>query len=241
MKTAGDAASDVMEKPRIALLGTGRMGSPIARNLLAAGFRCGGRGSGARLEPGGVTIASTRRRRGARLLDGGCGCTRCRGGRDDAGRWRRDGACRRWRPRGARRTDAGDDLGADGHDWAGMDRATRGPRAGNGISFVDAPVSGSDGPAQDGKLVMLAAGDESLRSRPEPIFDTIGRRTLWLGAIGNGSALKLVLNGWLASITETAAESVAFTEAVGLDPGLFADTIADSPWKRRTRSRRRTR
>ena len=92
-----------------------------------------------------------------------------------------------------------------------------------------APVSGSDGPARDRTLLILAAGDESLRSRLEPIFDTIGRRTLWLGAIGNGSALKLALNGWLASIAEAAAESVAFTEALGLDPRLFADTIAHLP------------
>lgn len=223
MNTAGDATSDVMEKPRIAVLGTGRMGAPIARNLLAAGFpvhvwnRTASRarplaGAGARVFSTAAAAA-----RGAEvvvtmLVDGDATEFAVAG---------HHGALDELTP-----GTIWVQMGSIGLEWTER-LAARAQE--HGISFVDAPVSGSDGPARDGKLVILAAGDESLRSRLEPVFDALGRRTLWLGAIGNGSALKLVLNGWLASITEAAAESVAFTEALGLDPGLFAHTIADLP------------
>jgi 3-hydroxyisobutyrate dehydrogenase len=97
------------------------------------------------------------------------------------------------------------------------------------VEFVDAPVSGSDGPARDGQLVVLASGPEEIRTRVQPIFDAIGRKTLWLGQAGNGSRMKLVLNNWLASQVESVAETIALTEALGVDPGLFLDTIADGP------------
>ena len=54
----------------------------------------------------------------------------------------------------------------------------------NDIQFVDAPVSGSDGPAQEGQLIVLASGPEGTRAQLEPIFDAIGRKTLWLGPAG---------------------------------------------------------
>jgi 3-hydroxyisobutyrate dehydrogenase len=98
-----------------------------------------------------------------------------------------------------------------------------------GVEFVDAPVSGSDGPARDGQLVVLASGPEGTRARLQPIFDAIGRKTLWLGPAGNGTRLKLVLNDWLASLTEGMAETMALTEALGLDPHLFIEAIDDGP------------
>ena len=57
----------------------------------------------------------------------------------------------------------------------------------------------------------------------------IGSKTLWLGPAGNGSRLKLVLNNWLASQVEAVAETIALTEALGVDPQLFVDTIDDGP------------
>jgi 3-hydroxyisobutyrate dehydrogenase len=97
------------------------------------------------------------------------------------------------------------------------------------LEFVDAPVSGSDGPARDGQLVVLASGPDEVRARLEPIFDAIGRKTVWLGAAGDGTRLKLVLNNWIVSQVESVAETLALTEALGLDPGLFVETIGDGP------------
>ena len=48
------------------------------------------------------------------------------------------------------------------------------------IEFVDAPVSGSSGPAIDGTLIVLCSGPEAARERVQPIFDAIGSKTLWL-------------------------------------------------------------
>ncbi len=76
---------------------------------------------------------------------------------------------------------------------------------------------------------MLASGAEAMRTRLQPIFDAIARKTLWLGPAGNGTRLKLVLNDWLASLTEGVAETIALTEALGLDPRLFIEAIEDGP------------
>jgi 3-hydroxyisobutyrate dehydrogenase len=99
----------------------------------------------------------------------------------------------------------------------------------HGLEFVDAPVSGSDGPARDAQLVVLASGADAVRSRVQPLFDAIARRTLWLGPAGAGTRLKLVLNTWLVSLAEAMAETLAFTDALGLEQELFLEAIAGGP------------
>jgi 3-hydroxyisobutyrate dehydrogenase len=68
-----------------------------------------------------------------------------------------------------------------------------------------------------------------VQPRVQPLFDAIGRRTVWLGPAGNGTRLKLVLNTWLASLAEAMAETLAFTGALGLDQELFLDALAGGP------------
>jgi 3-hydroxyisobutyrate dehydrogenase len=97
------------------------------------------------------------------------------------------------------------------------------------VAFVDAPVSGSSQPAEQGKLVILAAGAQLHRSRLEPIFAVLGRQTLWLERAGDGSRLKLVLNNWLSVLVEGMAETLTLTSALGLDPHVFVTTIAGGP------------
>jgi 3-hydroxyisobutyrate dehydrogenase len=94
---------------------------------------------------------------------------------------------------------------------------------------VDAPVSGSDGPARDAQLVVLASGADAVQPLVQPLFDAIGRRTLWLGPAGNSTRLKLVLNTWLASLAEAMAETLAFTGALGLEQTLFLEALAGGP------------
>jgi hypothetical protein len=62
------------------------------------------------------------------------------------------------------------------------------------VYFVDAPVSGSKVPAEQGKLLIFASGPDDARTRVVPVFDAIGQRTLWLGPAGLGSRMKLVNN-----------------------------------------------
>jgi 3-hydroxyisobutyrate dehydrogenase len=96
---------------------------------------------------------------------------------------------------------------------------------GRGVSFVDAPVLGSRQPAEEGNLVVLASGPQSARPRVQPVFDVLGRRTIWLGEAGAGSRLKLVLNAWVLAVVEAGAEIIALAEGFGLDPRLIFDAL----------------
>ena len=96
------------------------------------------------------------------------------------------------------------------------------------LQFVDAPVSGTRGPAEAGQLLILASGPQSARQPLEPVFRAIGSRTMWLGDAGAGSRLKLVLNSWLAFLMEGVAESVALADTLGVDHAAFADALRGS-------------
>lgn len=97
------------------------------------------------------------------------------------------------------------------------------------VEFVDAPVSGSREPAETGNLVILASGNPPAQAFLEPVFDTLGKSTLWLGAPGAGSGMKLVMNTWLAFQIEGAAESLSLALRFGLDPDRLFDVLCQSP------------
>jgi 3-hydroxyisobutyrate dehydrogenase len=102
-----------------------------------------------------------------------------------------------------------------------------------GVTLVDAPVSGTKEPAEQGKLIVLASGPDS--DSCEPLFEAIGQKTVRVGAQpGRGSAFKLVLNAWLVELVESLAETIAFAQAFGFEPELFLETIGggalDSPY-----------
>jgi 3-hydroxyisobutyrate dehydrogenase len=98
-----------------------------------------------------------------------------------------------------------------------------------GVAFVDAPVVGTKAPATNGTLVVLASGDHSLRERCAPVFDAVGSRTLWVDGGAGASGLKLVVNSWVAALIEAIGEAVALAEAAGLDPKYFLDAIKGGP------------
>lgn len=98
-----------------------------------------------------------------------------------------------------------------------------------GLVYVDAPVLGTKGPAEAGQLTVLASGPDEAREPLGPVLDAIGARTLWLGAAGQGSRLKLVANSWVLTIVEGVAESLALARALGLDPQAFLDVVEGGP------------
>ena len=73
-----------------------------------------------------------------------------------------------------------------------------------GVTFVDAPVSGSEGPARAGQLTILASGPDQVREVLAPVFGALGRATVWLGPAGNrgwvtgGGAPPPLLGRWRA-------------------------------------------
>jgi 3-hydroxyisobutyrate dehydrogenase len=101
--------------------------------------------------------------------------------------------------------------------------------ADRGVPFVDAPVVGTKEPAEQGKLTVLASGPRDVRERAKPVFDAVAARTIELGDAGEGTRLKLVINSWLVTMVEGLAETIAFSEAIGLDPERFLETIEGGP------------
>jgi 3-hydroxyisobutyrate dehydrogenase len=97
------------------------------------------------------------------------------------------------------------------------------------ISFVDAPVSGSKGPAEQGELLVLASGPRGIETKLQPVFDAVGRRTIWLGEAGRGTRLKIVLNTWLAFLMEGLAETVALADELGIAHEELVDSIEGGP------------
>jgi 3-hydroxyisobutyrate dehydrogenase len=98
----------------------------------------------------------------------------------------------------------------------------------HGVTFVDAPVLGTKQPAEEGKLVILASGPDAVRDRCDPIFDVIGSRTVWLGPAGAGTRMKLVVNAWLVGLVAALAEAIVLAEALEVDPYRFLQVLEGS-------------
>jgi 3-hydroxyisobutyrate dehydrogenase len=99
----------------------------------------------------------------------------------------------------------------------------------HGVPFVDAPVVGTRQPAEQGKLTVLASGPKDARERAKPVFDAVAASVVELGDAGEGSALKIVVNSWLAALVAGLAETIALAEAIGVDPKVFLETIEGGP------------
>ena len=84
------------------------------------------------------------------------------------------------------------------------------------INYLEAPVSGSVKPAQDGTLIILAGGSVENYKKAKPIFDVLGKMSLHLGAVGKGSSAKLAINYFLGLNLQGLAETVLFAEANGV-------------------------
>ncbi|MEU4212687.1 NAD(P)-dependent oxidoreductase [Streptomyces sp. NPDC026206] len=217
--------SDTASAPAVsvAVLGTGTMGAPMARNLARAGLSVRAwnrtRDKAEPLAAHGVTVVDTPAEavRGAdvvltMLYDGPAALDVMRA----AAPGLRPGAV--W----SQSTTAG----LDGlHDLAAFARE-------RDLVLVDAPVLGTKKPAEEGVLTVLAAGPDAARRVLDPVFDAIGSRTVWVGDDGTQGAatrLKLVLNSWVLTVTHGAAEALALAKGLGVDAGRFLDAVAGGP------------
>jgi 3-hydroxyisobutyrate dehydrogenase len=97
------------------------------------------------------------------------------------------------------------------------------------MMFVDAPVSGSKGPAEAGQLLILASGPSAAEPVVRPAFAAIGRKTVWLGEAGQGTRLKMVVNAYLATLIEGVAEALELAERLGIDAAALDDAIEGGP------------
>lgn len=98
------------------------------------------------------------------------------------------------------------------------------------LKFYDAPLQGTRQPAEQGQLVILASGPTEERDNVQPVFDAIGKRTIWVSdRIGASSRLKLALNSWAFALTHGVAESLAIAKGLGIDPALVVDVVKGGP------------
>ncbi|OLE35453.1 MAG: 3-hydroxyisobutyrate dehydrogenase [Actinobacteria bacterium 13_1_20CM_3_68_9] len=207
----------------VAVLGTGIMGSGMARNLARAGLETRAwnrtRANAEALADDGIAVADT--------------FAEAVSGADAVVTMLADGDA-------VREVMGGDDgaLAAISTDAAWLQMSTVGIAATQGlarlaaerqVAFVDAPVLGTKQPAEAGELTVLASGPDDVLDRCTPVFEAVAARTFRLGQAGNGNRMKLVVNNWLVTLTVGLAETIALAERLGMDPALFLDIIKGGP------------
>ena len=95
-----------------------------------------------------------------------------------------------------------------------------------GRSFVDAPVSGGQAGAEKGQLAVMAGGDEAAFARAEPVMRAYSKAITRIGEAGSGQLAKMVNQICIAGVVQGLAEAVHFTKRAGLDPQLVYDAIS---------------
>ena len=211
-------------RPEVAVIGAGIMGAAMTRNLVAAGLttRVWDRSPSATgpLADAGAVVAGSAREA---MRDAGVVITMLSTA-DAVESVIFDGGAA--------------DAFADGCVWAQMGtigvEATR--RIADrlavqrpGVMFVDAPVSGSKGPAEQGQLLILASGPAAATDVVRPVFDVIGRKTVWLGEAGQGSLVKLVVNAYMSILIEGVAETMELADRLGIGHQQLAEVIEGGP------------
>jgi 3-hydroxyisobutyrate dehydrogenase-like beta-hydroxyacid dehydrogenase len=117
-----------------------------------------------------------------------------------------------------------------------MEMSTIGPdavrrvrdRLPDGVELVDAPVLGSVPQATDGSLQVFVGGTEEAFERAHPVLEVLGspRR---LGALGSGAAMKVVVNSTLPTLMTALGESLSLADGFGLPEADVLDVLEDSP------------
>jgi 3-hydroxyisobutyrate dehydrogenase len=99
-----------------------------------------------------------------------------------------------------------------------------------GVAFVDAPVAGTVGPAEEGTLAIMVGGDERAVERARPLLAVLGdpERTWHVGPVGTGQAAKLMVNLVLGGVMATVAEGFILGRVLGLSPEDALDILQDA-------------
>ncbi|MDY6775558.1 MAG: NAD(P)-dependent oxidoreductase [Halobacteria archaeon] len=98
-----------------------------------------------------------------------------------------------------------------------------------GAEFVDSPVSGTVGPAEEGTLTVLASGDEDTVDEYRPLLSAMGDPVVYCGDIGQGTNMKLTINLLLGDMMQAFSEALVFGEKKGLDTDDVFEVIESSP------------
>lgn len=209
-------------KPRVAFLGLGHMGTPMATRLLDAGY------------PLTVYDHTTEK------------ATQFAGGRAPVAKTPREAAAQAdvfvlmvSNDEAVREVLLGEQgaLAAARRGAVLIDMSTVSPETnrrvaqearGRGVDVLDAPVSGSVPQAQQGVLVIFAGGDQAVFERCRPILEAMGHQAFYMGPSGTGNAMKLVVNTLLGVEMQAIAEALALGEKSGLDRAKLLDVLGQT-------------
>lgn len=95
-----------------------------------------------------------------------------------------------------------------------------------GVHFLDAPVSGGQAGAENGKLTVMVGGDAEAFARAEAVIASYARAVVHMGAAGSGQLTKMVNQICIAGLVQALAEGLAFAKNAGLDGERVIDAIS---------------
>ena len=95
-----------------------------------------------------------------------------------------------------------------------------------GVDFIDAPVSGGQAGAENGKLTVMCGGEKAAFERAKPVMDSYGRAVTLMGEAGAGQLTKMVNQICIAGLVQGLSEGIAFAEKAGLDVNQVLDVIS---------------
>lgn len=109
-----------------------------------------------------------------------------------------------------------------------------------GIAFIDAPVSGGQAGAENGKLTIMCGGEEASFQRAEAVMQVYGQRVMLMGASGSGQLTKMVNQICIGGMVQALAEAVNFAQCAGLDTDRVFDVLskgAAQSWQMENRAK----
>ncbi len=220
---------------KVAFLGLGVMGAPMARHLATAGHdvvvynRTRATADRWVAEHGGTAAPSPRA-----AADGAAAVFMCVGNDDDV----------RAVALGSHGALAGMSAGTVlvDHTTASADIAKELESVALelGVAFVDAPVSGGQAGAENGVLTVMCGGDPSAFDQAKPFIDSYARACALMGPAGSGQLTKMVNQLCIAGLVQGLSEGIAFAQRAGLDVDAVVDVIskgAAGSWQMENRAR----
>jgi 3-hydroxyisobutyrate dehydrogenase/2-hydroxy-3-oxopropionate reductase len=105
-------------------------------------------------------------------------------------------------------------------------RSLEGVVRATGSGLLDAPVSGSVGLAQSGQLTLMVGGRAEDLERARPVLESMSKAIFHLGPLGAGAVMKLAVNTVIFGLNQAVAEALALAEASGLDLATAYDVLA---------------
>lgn len=97
-----------------------------------------------------------------------------------------------------------------------------------GNHYLDAPVSGSVKQAEEGQLVIMVGGDEAVFLEAKPVLDHLGRLAMRVGDTGAGNMAKLAINTMLGIYAQGLAETIVFAQKNGIKPEDLINLVNNS-------------